>query len=210
MEWTRIEVGYYRSMSPKTYTITKDGVGLFKEGWRPSWRLRRKDGELLNEFSSLRSAKVGAENDRRLRRMGRKRLLSRYKHRMIKNYEKCITAYHEAGHIIVEWLTSNRRIFSATCVPGDDYAGHVVLAGPTQKAVDPKTAKGMIMSGLAGNAAESLLMDRAFDLQSLNKSDRRDLLKYGPALCKGGDLDRFALSLAEETSQVLRDNREPL
>ncbi len=214
MKWMRIEAGDYRSVSPKTYTITREGVGLFREGWRPSWKLRRKGEDFVMEFGSLKAAKAGAEKRQELVRMGRRRFIKKHIKGHIgeikKKYIIHIAAVHEAGHILVEGITSNRRIISATCMPGDGYDGRVVLAVPPRKAVDTRAAKGMIMSGLAGNVAEALVFDLAFDLQSLNDTDKEDLLEYGPELCGSRQLDEFALSLAEETLELLRNNQESL
>lgn len=209
MRWTRIKAGLYRSVIPKTYTITRDGMGLFKDGWRPCWKLRWKNGE-SEERSTLRAAKAKAEKIKKMRRMGRNRILSRYMRRISDRYNEYLTAYHEAGHMLVNWLTSKRRIFSATCVPGDGYSGLVRLYTPRQEAVHSEMAKGMIMTGLAGDVAVSLVTNEAFDLQSLNETDKRELLKYGPALCGDEDLGAFARRLAEETLELLRDNWEPL
>src|SRR5438270_14051907 len=57
MAWLRIEAGHYESVNPKKYTIRREGTGLFKEGGRPSWRLRRKGSTVGNEVATLKEAK---------------------------------------------------------------------------------------------------------------------------------------------------------
>src|SRR4051794_39474111 len=101
MKWHKIEAGYYRIIEPKSYTIIRHGKGLFKEGWRPSWRLRRKNEPTVKEFGSLRAAKAKAEQMQGLVRMGGNRIRERYMARIKKNFPGYITAVHEAGHILV-------------------------------------------------------------------------------------------------------------
>jgi hypothetical protein len=162
MEWTRVEAGHHRSVSPVKYVITLEGVGLFREGWRPSWRLRKGDGHLVGEHGSLRAAKSHAESCQRVTREGKKRILSRIRKNKYREFQTYFTCVHEAGHMIVERMTSNRRIFSATCVPGGGFLGLVRVVMP-QGAVDPETAKGMIMTGLAGDIATALVAESKAD-----------------------------------------------
>jgi hypothetical protein len=203
MNWLRIEAGRYRSMSSDGYTITKEGVGLFQRGWGPSWKLREASGRLLSEHDSLRAAKARVERFRQ----PRLELENLITIDMVTSY---LTSMHEAGHIIVERLTGNRRIRYATCVPDHGYDGCVCFAGLPYESMDRKTAKGAIMTGLAGDLAESLGQERSFDWRALSSSDQKPLLVLGPQLCDGEDFDLFVSVLADETLTLLRNNFEPL
>ena len=199
MNWIRIATGIYRSDCSVGYLVERKGLGLFQRGWYRSWHLTDNSGKFLGEFESLRMAKEFVLIRNEAMQLSR----SQWGERGEAIVKQFLISLHEAAHILVNRLTCNLPVHSATVIQRGECAGHVECVAPRNP--DAETTKGIIMISIAGDLAVALTLERDFDWRLLDEADKSVLTEYGPVL-GDGDLEEYVRSITQETAALLKDN----
>ena len=107
------------------------------------------------------------------------------KSRVINEHERCITAYHEAGHAIVGYLLPNSDpIRKVTIIPRGMSGGSTLFMPEDVNYVTRSRMKDQIVMALAGRAAEEIVFNEittgaASDLEQVSKITRAMVKRFG-------------------------------